>query len=68
MPTQDLDPRPEPDRLASVGDLLARGIRRLDEARRRGISPPHPPACLDLPGRLSVTVADAATPRTMEAG
>ncbi len=70
MPKQNLDPLPDPARLCphwAVGDLLARGIRRLDDARRRGISPPHPPACLDLQAGLSVTVPAAGEPRMKEA-
>ncbi len=54
-------------RLAAIGDILARGVRRLDRLRRRGIPDDRAAACLDLQAGLSVTVPAADEPRMKEA-
>ncbi len=54
-------------RLAAIGDLLARGLRRLDRLRRGGIPDGRAAACLDLQAGLSVTVPTADEPRMKEA-
>ncbi len=58
---------PDVPRLAAIGDLLARGLRRLDDIRRRGIPDGRAAACLDLQAGLSVTVPAAGEPRMKEA-
>jgi hypothetical protein len=58
---------PDGPRLAAIGELLARGLRRLDIMRRRGSSDGRAAACLDLQAGLSVTVPTAAEPRMKEA-
>jgi hypothetical protein len=56
--------------MRAIGDLLARGIRRLDDIRRRSgdeeILAVDPATCLDLQAESSVTVRHAATPRIKE--
>ena len=54
-------------RLAAIGDLLARGLRRLDDTRRHGIPDGPVAASLDLQAGLSVTVPAADEPRMKEA-
>ena len=70
MPDQFEDPIPHAARMRAIGDLLARGIRRLDDIRRRTsreeILAADPATCLDLPAQSSVTVRHAATPRIKE--
>jgi hypothetical protein len=58
---------PDGPRLAAIGELLARGLRRLDDTRRREIRDGPVAACLDLPAGLSVTVPAAGEPRMKEA-
>ena len=58
---------PDGPRLAAIGDLLARGLRRLDDMRRRGNPDGPAAACLDLQAGLSVTVPAAVEPRMKEA-
>jgi hypothetical protein len=64
---QTLADGPDVPRLAAIGDPLARGLRRLDDMRRRGIPDDRAAACLDLPAGLSVTVPAAGEPRMKEA-
>ena len=67
MPDHIEDPIPHAARMRAIGDLLARGIRRLDDIRRRGgdeeILAVDPATCLDLQAESSVTVGHAAMPR-----
>ena len=58
---------PDAPRLAAIGELLARGLRRLDIMRRRGNPDRRAAACLDLQAGLSVTVPAADEPRMKEA-
>ena len=58
---------PDGPRLAAIGDLLARGLRRLDRLRRHGNPDGRAAACLDLQAGLSVTVPAADEPRMKEA-
>jgi hypothetical protein len=58
---------PDAPRLAAIGDLLARGLRKLDDIRRREIPDGRAAACLDLQAGLSVTVPAAVEPRMKEA-
>ena len=58
---------PDGPRLAAIGDLLARGLRRLDDIRRRGNPDCRAAASLDLQAGLSVTVPAAGEPRMKEA-
>ena len=71
MPDQIEDPIPHASRMRAIGDLLARGIRRLDDIRRRGgdeeILAVDPATCLDLQAESSVTVPVAERPRPEEA-
>jgi hypothetical protein len=70
MPHPHDDPIPNAARMRAIGDLLARGIRRLDDIRRRTRREENlaadPATCLDLPAQSSVTVRHAATPRIKE--
>ena len=65
MPHPHDDPIPNAARMRAIGDLLARGIRRLDDIRRRTrreeILAADPATCLDLPAQSSVTVRHAAS-------
>jgi hypothetical protein len=54
-------------RLAAIGELLVRGLRRLDDIRRRGNPDGRAAASLDLQAGLSVTVPAAVEPRMKEA-
>ena len=72
MTHPDEDPIPHAARMRAIGDLLARGIRRLQSAnhhdirRRSGdgeILAVDPATCLDLQAESSVTVGHAAMPR-----
>ncbi len=58
---------PNAARMRAIGDLLARGVRRLDDIRRRSddeeILAVDPATCLDLQAESSVTVGHAAMPR-----
>jgi hypothetical protein len=58
---------PDAPRLAAIGDLLARGLRKLDIMRRRGNPDGRAAASLDLQAGLSVTVPAAGEPRMKEA-
>jgi hypothetical protein len=58
---------PDAPRLAAIGDLLARGILRLDVTCRRGNPDGRGAASLDLQAGLSVTVPAAVEPRMEEA-
>ncbi len=62
-PEPDIDPR----RLRALGDLLARGIRRLDDIRRQRILAESGATCLDLVAESSVTVSGAEIPQPQEA-
>jgi hypothetical protein len=55
----DIDPR----RLRALGDILARGIRRLDDIRRKQIRVESGATCLDLVAESSVTVPGAGNPQ-----
>jgi len=72
MPDQFEDPIPHAARMRAIGDLLARGTRRLDDIRRRSgdeeILAFDPATCLDLQAESSVTVGHAAMPRMKETG
>ena len=72
MPDHIEDPIRHAARMRAIGDLLARGIRRLDDIRRRGgdeeILAVDPATCLDLQAESSVTVGHAAMPRMKETG
>ncbi len=57
---------PDGPRLAAIGELLARGLRRLDRIRRGGNPNGPAAACLDLQAGLSVTVPAADEPRMKE--
>jgi hypothetical protein len=59
----DIDPR----RLRALGDILARGIRRLDDIRRKQIRVESGATCLDLVAESSVTVPGAGNPQPEEA-
>mgnify|MGYP003338547132 FL=1 len=54
-------------RLRALGELLARGIRRLDGMRRQRILAESGATCLDLAAESSVTVPGADGPRPEEA-
>jgi hypothetical protein len=49
----------DPQRLRALGELLARGIRRLARLRRQRILAESGATCLDLVADLSVTVPGA---------
>jgi hypothetical protein len=53
--------------MRALGDLLARGIRRLDDIRRQRILAESGATCLDLVAESSVTVPGAGNPRPEEA-
>jgi len=64
QPDRQLDPSlPNAARMQAIGDLLARGIRRLNDMKRRKareeIHAQVPTTCLDLQPESSVTVPDA---------
>ncbi len=54
-------------RLAAIGELLTRGLRRIDRLRGHGNPDDLAAACLDLQAGLSVTVPAAVEPRIKEA-
>ena len=58
---------PDVPRLAAIGDLLARGLRRLDRLRRGGIPDGRAATSLDLQAGLSVTLPAAVERRMKEA-
>ena len=70
MSHPDEDPIPHAARMRAIGDLLARGVRRLDDIRRRSgddkILAVDPATCLDLQAESSVTVGHAETPRMQD--
>ena len=53
------EPDTDPRRLRALGDLLARGIRRLARLRRQRIVAESGGTCLDLVAESSVTVPGA---------
>ena len=57
----------DPRRIRAVGDILARGIRRLDDMRHRRIVAESAATSLDLVAEPSVTVPGAGNPRPEEA-
>jgi hypothetical protein len=57
--THHHEPDTDPRRLRALGDLLARGIRRLARLRRQRILAESGATCLDLVADLSVTVPGA---------
>jgi hypothetical protein len=61
--------KPDTDRrhLRALGDLLARGIRRLARLRRQRIRAESRATCLDLVAESSVTVPGAGNPLPEEA-
>ena len=61
--THHHEPDTDPRRLRALGDLLARGIRRVDDIRRQRILSDSGATCLDLVAESSVTVPGAANPR-----
>jgi len=54
-------------RIRAVGDILARGIRRLDDMRHGRIAAESAATSLDLVAESSVTVPVAERPRPEEA-
>ena len=71
QPDRQLDPSlPNAARMQAIGDLLARGIRRLNDMKRQKareeIHDQVPTTCLDLQPESSVTVPDAETPRMQD--
>ena len=67
MPHPHDDPIPNAARMRAIGDLLARGIRRLDDIRRQQIRVESGATCLDLVAESSVTVPGAGNPQPEEA-
>jgi hypothetical protein len=67
MPHPHDDPIPNAARLRALGDLLARGIRRLARLRRQRILVESGATCLDLVAESSVTVPGAGNPQPEEA-
>jgi len=53
--------------MRAIGDLLARGIRRLDDMRYRRIVAESAATSLDLVAEPSVTVPGAGNPQPEEA-
>jgi hypothetical protein len=67
MPHPHDDPIPNAARMRAIGDLLARGIRRLDDIRRQQIRVESGATSLDLVAESSVTVPGAGNPQPEEA-
>ena len=67
MPHPHDDPIPIAARMRAIGDLLARGIRRLDDIRRQRILEESGATCRDLVAESSVTVPGAGNPQPEEA-
>ena len=67
MPHPHDDPIPNAARMRAIGDLLARGIRRLDDMRHRRIVAESAATSLDLVAEPSVTVPGAGNPPPEEA-
>jgi hypothetical protein len=65
--THHHEPDTDARRLRALGDLLARGIRRLDDIRRQRILGESGATCLDLVAESSVTVSGAVNPLPEEA-
>jgi hypothetical protein len=57
----------DPRRIRAVGDILARGIRRVDDIRHRRIVAESAATSLDLVAEPSVTVPGAGNPQSDEA-
>jgi len=57
----------DPQRIRAVGDIVARGIRRLDDMRHGRIVAESAATPLDLVAESSVTVPVAERPRPEEA-
>ena len=67
MPHPHDDPIPNAARMRAIGDLLARGIRRLDDMRHRRIVAESAATSLDLVAEPSVTVPGARSAPPEEA-
>ncbi len=67
MPHPHDDPIPNAARMRAIGDLLARGIRRLDDMRHRRIVAESAATSLDLVAEPGVTVPGVENPRPEEA-
>ena len=67
MSHQDEDPIPHAARTRAIGDILGRGIRRLDDMRHRRIVAEPAATSLDLVAEPSVAVPGAGNPRPEEA-
>jgi len=67
MPHPHDDPIPNAARMRAIGDLFARGIRRLDDIRRQRILEESGATCRDLVAESSVTVPGAGNPQPEEA-
>ena len=67
MPHPHDDPIQNTARMRAIGDLLARGIRRLDDMRHRRIVAESAATSLDLVAEPSVTVPGAGNPPPEEA-
>jgi hypothetical protein len=67
MPHPHDDPIPNAARMRAIGDILARGIRRLDDIRRQQIRVESGATSLDLVAESSVTVPGAGNPQPEEA-
>ena len=65
--THHHEPDTDPGRLRALGDLLARGIRRLARLRRQRILAESGATCLDPVAESSVTVPGAGNPQPVEA-
>jgi hypothetical protein len=65
--THHLEPDTDPRRLRALGELLAHGIRRLDDIRRQRILAESGATSLDLVAESSVTVPGAGNPQPEEA-
>ena len=65
--THHHDHATDPRRIRAVGDILARGIRRLDAMRHGRIVAESAATSLDLVAESSVTVPVAERPRPEEA-
>jgi len=65
--THHHDHATDPRRMRAVGEILARGIRRLDDMRHGRIVAESAATSLDLSAESSVTVPVAERPRPEEA-
>ena len=65
--TNHHDHATDPRRIRAVGDILARGIRRLDDMRHGRIVAESAATSFDLVAEPSITVQGAVNPRSGEA-